>query len=65
MNIGLYHDDGYSVFTKSLGSQIEQKEKKITKIFNDYGLSITVKSHQLLAVNYFGKTIHLRCFRGF
>ena len=44
-SIGLYHDDRLGVFDKLSGPKIEQKKKKIIKVFKDCGLSITVTTN--------------------
>ena len=44
-SIGLYRDDGLGVFDKLCESLIEQRKKKIIKIFKDCGLSITITTN--------------------
>ena len=41
---GLYHADDLGIFGKSSVLQIEQRKKKIIRIFEDCGFSITVTS---------------------
>ena len=43
--IGLYRDDGLGVFRKMSGSETERKKKEITKLFKNYGLSITIETN--------------------
>ena len=44
-SIGLYRDDSLGIFDKLSGPQIEQSKKKITKIFKDCRLSITLTTN--------------------
>ena len=43
--VGLYRDDGLGVFRKMSGPETERKKKEITKLFKNYGLSITIKTN--------------------
>ena len=42
-NMGLYRDDGLGIFKNMSGPEVERKKKEIVKIFENNGLSITVK----------------------
>ena len=44
-NVGLYRDDGLGIFRNLLRHNNERKKKEIIKIFNSFGLSITVTTN--------------------
>ena len=44
-NVGLYRDDGQGILKSMSGPEIERKKKELVKIFNNNGLSITVKTN--------------------
>ena len=44
-NVGLYGDDGLGIIRNLSGPKIDQKRKKIIKIFKEWGLSITIKTN--------------------
>ena len=57
-DIGLYRDDGLSVFKNNSGPQAEKIKKDITKIFKELGLNITIKCN-LKIVNFLDVTFDL------
>ena len=57
-NIGLYRDDGLSVFRNISGQQAEKHKKIIQKIFKDKGLQIIIKC-SLKIVDYLDVTLNL------
>ena len=57
-SIGLYRDDGLSVFKNKNGTQLERIKKKIQKMFKDFGLEILAESN-LTNVNYLDVTPNL------
>ena len=57
-SIGLYRDDGLSVFKNKSGTQLEQIKKKLQKTFKDFGLEIVAESN-LKIVNYLDVTLNL------
>ena len=58
-DIGLYRDDGLSVFdTGDNGSDAESIKKKITKIFKDFELDIVIECNKKV-VNYLDVTFNL------
>ena len=50
-NIGLYRDDGLSIFRKKSGTQLEKMKKKLQRLSKEYDLEITAESN-LKIVNY-------------
>ena len=42
-NIGLYRDDGLSIFRNKSGTQLEKIKKKFQRLFKEYDLEITAK----------------------
>jgi len=40
-NVDIYRDDGIAIMRKTSGPEIERMKKKITKLFNEFGLNIT------------------------
>ena len=57
-NIGLYRDDGLSVFKNKSGIQLERIKKNLQKTFKDFGLEIIAESN-LKIVNYLDVTLNL------
>ena len=57
-NIGLYRDDGLSLFRNISGRQAERHEKTIQKFFKDKGLQIIIKCN-LKIVDYLDVTSNL------
>ena len=57
-NIGLYRDDGLSLFRNISGRQAERHEKTIQKFFKDKGLQIIIKCN-LKIVDYLDVTLNL------
>ena len=43
--IGLYRDDGLGCFQNMSGPQLERIKKKICKIFENFGLKITIENN--------------------
>ena len=58
-NIGLYRDDGLSVFRNKSGTQLEKMKKKLQRLFKEYDLEITAESN-LKIVNYLDVTFNLK-----
>ena len=57
-NIGLYRDDGLSVFKNKSGTQLERIKKNLQKTFKDFDLEIVAESN-LKIVNYLDVTLNL------
>ena len=57
-SIGLYRDDGLSVFKNKSGTQLERIKKNLQKTFKDIGLEIVAESN-LKIVNYLDVTLNL------
>ena len=57
-NIGLFRDDGLSVFKNKSGTQLERIKKNLQKTFKDFGLEIVAESN-LKIVNYLDVTLSL------
>ena len=57
-DIGLYRDDGLSVFKNVNGSQAERTRKEITKIFKELNLNITIECNKKV-VNFLDVTLDL------
>ena len=57
-SIGLYRDDGLSVFKNKSGTQLERIKKNLQKTFQDFGLEIVAESN-LKIVNYLDVTLNL------
>ena len=57
-SIGLYRDDGLSVFQNKSGTQLERIKKNLQKTFKDFGLEIVAESN-LKIVNYLDVTLNL------
>ena len=58
-NIGLYRDDGLSIFRNKSGTQLEKMKKKLQRLFKEYDLEITAESN-LNIVNYLDVTFNLK-----
>ena len=58
-SIGLYRDDGLSVFKNKSDNQIEIIKKNLQKIFKDFGLEIVAESN-LSIVNYLDVILNLK-----
>ena len=57
-NIGLYRDDGLSIFKNVSGPQAERIKKDITKVFKDLDLNITIECNKKI-VNFLDVTLDL------
>ena len=57
-DIGLYRDDGLSVFENLSGPQSERIKKEFQKVFNENGLKIVIKCN-LKVVDYLDATFNL------
>ena len=57
-NVGLYRDDGLGIFRNLLRHNNERKKKEIIKIFNSFGLSITVTTN-VTSANCLDVNFHL------
>ena len=58
-NIGLYRNDGLSIFRNKSGTQLEKMKKKLQRLFKEYDLEITAESN-LKIVNYLDVTFNLK-----
>ena len=58
-NIGLYRNDGLSIFRNKSGTQLEKMKKKFQRLFKEYDLEITAESN-LKVVNYLDVTFNLK-----
>ena len=57
-DVGLYRDDGLSVFKNRSGPQNERTKKFIQKVFRDHGLDIVIQCNMKI-VNYLDATFNL------
>ena len=57
-SVGLYRDDGIAILKGLSGPEIETIKKKVTKVFNNCGLKITIKAN-LHVVNFLDITLDL------
>ena len=57
-DFGLYRDDGLGILRKQSGPNTDRLRKKIIKVFNDLGLSITIQTN-LRVVNFLDVTLNL------
>ena len=57
-SIGLYRDDGLSVFKNKSGTQIEKIKKSLQRAFKDFGLEIVAEPN-LRIVNYLDVTLNI------
>ena len=58
-NIGLYRDDGLSIFRNKSGTQLEKMKKKLQRLVKEYDLEITAESN-LKIVNYLDVALKLK-----
>ena len=58
-DVGLYRDDGLAVMRNIGKPEVERRKKRIIKVFNDNGLSITIQAH-LQVVQYLDVEFSLR-----
>ena len=58
-SIGLYRDNGLSVFRSKSGTQLEKIKKKLQRLFKEYDLERTAESNQKIA-NYLDETLNLQ-----
>ena len=58
-NIGLYRDDGLSIFRNKSSTELEKMKKKLERLFKEYDLEITAESNQKI-VNYLDITLNLK-----
>ena len=49
-NIGLYRDDGLSIFKNKSGTQLEKMKKKLQRLFKEYDLEIAAESSQRIVI---------------
>ena len=57
-NFGLYRNDGFAILKNKSGSQLEQVNKNIQKIFKEHGLDIIIQCN-MKVVNYLDVTFNL------
>ena len=57
-NIGLYRDDGLSIFKNRSGPQMEKIKKRLQKVFKDNGLNVIIECNMKI-VNYLDVTFNL------
>ena len=57
-NIGLYRDDGPTIFRNTTGPQAERTRKEIIRHFKEHGLKITIQS-KLKLIDYLDITLNL------
>ena len=57
--IGLYRNDGLSIFRNRSVTQLEKMKKKLQRLFKEYDLEITAESN-LKIVNYLEVTFNLK-----
>ena len=57
-NIGLYRDDGLSIFKNCSGPQMEKIKKHLQKVFKNNGLDIIIECNTKV-INYLGVTFNL------
>ena len=57
-NIGLYRDDGLSIFKNCSGPQMEKIKKRLQKVFKDNGLNVIIECNMKI-VNYLDVTFNL------
>ena len=61
-NIGLYRDDGLGSFENKSDPELEKTKKKISKIFKDNGLNITIETN-LHITEYLEVTFNLKTWK--
>ena len=49
-NIGLYRDDGLSMFRNRSGTKLEKIKKKLQRLFKEYDLEITAENNQKIVI---------------
>ena len=57
-NIGLYRDDGLSIFKNSSGPEMEKNKKHLQEVFKDNGLDVIIECN-IKVVNYLDVTFNL------
>ena len=57
-NIGLYRDDGLSIFKNCSGPQMEKIKKRLQKVFKNNGLNVIIECNMKI-VNYLDATFNL------
>ena len=57
-NIGLYRDDGLSIFKNCSGPQLEKIKKQLQKVFKNNGLDVIIECN-MKVVNYLDVTFNL------
>ena len=57
-NIGLYRDDGLSIFKNSSGLEMEKNKKHLQEVFKDDGLDLIIECN-IKVVNYLDVTFNL------
>ena len=57
-NIGLYRDDGLSIFKNCSGPQMEKIKKHLQKVFKNNGLDVIIECN-MKVVNYLDITFNL------
>ena len=57
-NIGLYRDDGLSIFKNCSGPEMEKIKKHLQKVFENNGLDVIIECN-MKVVNYLGVTFNL------
>ena len=57
-NIGLYRDDGLSIFRNCSGPQMEKIKKHLQKVFKNNGLDVIIECN-MKVVNYLDVTFNL------
>ena len=57
-NIGLYRDDGLSIFKNCSGPQMEKMKKRLQKVFKNNGLNVIIVCNMKI-VNYLDVTFNL------
>ena len=58
-SIGLYRDNGLSIFRNISGAQLVKIKKKLQRLFKEYDLERTAESNQKI-VNYRDETLNLQ-----
>ena len=58
-NIGLYRNDGLSIFDNCSGPQIEKIKKQLQKVLNNNGLDVIIIKCNMKRVNYLNVTFNL------
>ena len=58
-NVGLYRDDGLAILENASGPESERIKKKIVKVFQQYGLNISVDTN-LVQTDFLDVTFNLK-----